>query len=350
MRNLEWLNEIEGKVYNFISSMQSDRWSYVKYAYDGDLFSSKFHWGLANYVFATKILYTLGRLDKNAHSSLAEKMMTFEYSQGLFHDPVLGKIPNKLLRILAGGNSTLDNAYGETRQVYVALKMLGVPYQKEFLFDSYLDESKVKKRLNELDWKRPWHSGSQAATLLFYLNHNFQVTGSTKYKSLISYILTFFEQMRTSEGAWGDESATSDEKINGAMKVLMGLHSVGIYNFSRSEDLLDFVLKQVHNKEACYNFNVIHVLYSCWKNNPNYRFEDIKEFMLNKLEDYKHFFHSDLGGFSFHINRSNDILYGTKVSLGKNCPDIHGTNMFLLGIAQINETLNLGLGLNVTTH
>ena len=97
-------------------------------------------------------------------------------------------------------------------------------------------------------------------------------------------------------------------------------------------------------KDACNDFNVVYVLYCCNKA-VGYRADDIKDFCLGRLSQYRRYYHEDIGGFSFKLDKANDVYYGAKITKGLDEPDIHGTVMLLWGITLISKVLKLDLGL-----
>ncbi len=62
---------------------------------------------------------------------------------------------------------------------------------------------------------------------------------------------------------------------------------------------------------------------------------------------YTDYYWPGYGGFSFYKDRANDIYYGKKITKGLAEPDIHGTAMFVWGIALIDKILNLGLNFKI---
>ena len=58
------------------------------------------------------------------------------------------------------------------------------------------------------------------------------------------------------------------------------------------------------------------------------------------MNDYSKYYCLDSCGFSFYHNKSQDKLYGTRISLGLNEADIHGTLMFTWGISLCTSILN----------
>ena len=133
------------------------------------------------------------------------------------------------------------------------------------------------------------------------------------------------------------------QKINGAMKVITGYHAAGIYDIPYAKRLIDTALLGINDSEACSNFNIVYVLYGATRVEPEYRKNEIEDFILKRLDIYRGYYWPEYGGFSFHKDRANDILYGTKISAGRNEPDIHGTVMFIWGISVMNAIIDLGI-------
>lgn len=166
----------------------------------------------------------------------------------------------------------------------------------------------------------------------------------TAYDSIAKACIWIATIQSKTDGCWYSGSKVSlNPKINGAMKVLTGFHAAGIYDVPYSKKLIDTALTGINDTEACSNFNIVYVLYGTGIVEPVYRRAEIEAFLLNRLKLYEKYYWSEYGGFSFHLGRANDIYYGRKITRGLAEPDIHGTIMFVWGIALINQVLNLGL-------
>ena len=85
--------------------------------------------------------------------------------------------------------------------------------------------------------------------------------------------------------------------------------------FDYKDKLIDLCLSSVNNKHACDNFNIICCLYNCSINN-DYRKKEIYKFAHERRNLYKKYFHNEIGGFSFYINKSQNYYYDAKISRG----------------------------------
>lgn len=161
----------------------------------------------------------------------------------------------------------------------------------------------------------------------------------------MDYAIEWVNRLQSpSDGCWYSGEVPDSQKVNGAMKVLTSLYASERLSFSYPESIIDTALKIAEGTDACNDFNVVYVLYCCSKT-TDYRRDDIKNFCLRMLRQYRQYYYEDKGGFSFHKGKANDVYYGAKITKGSNEPDIHGTVMFLWGIMLILKILKLDLGL-----
>ena len=355
---LKWLDNISQNVFNFVSEMQDDDFSYVRYSFSGDLYTKDDNWGLANLVYATKALDITGNLDKLSQlqkDNLAKSMLGFTKEDGFIYDPILSNPDFKTFlksfispaRRHRFKTSRENTRRGETKQVFAALNHLGkkplsplsdVPHNNEELI-AYLDN---------YNWSTPWHSCAHFAILMFFLKFNDYFFDKNDNDELIKSAVTYMDKMQSAEdGCWYKGNVPLYEKVNGAMKYFTGLHAAGIYDFKYPEKIVDTALSAINDEHACNNFNVVYCLYATYKLIPDYRKDDVEKFLLDRLGIYKEFYFKDLGGFSFKKGKANDVLYYGKVSKGLKEPDIHGTSLYVFGIALIDEILGLGLGFKV---
>ena len=63
--------------------------------------------------------------------------------------------------------------------------------------------------------------------------------------------------------------------------------------------------------------------------------------MQRRLDVYFDYYHENMGGFSFHKSKANIWYYGAPISKGRDEPDIHGTTLFLWGIALISQVFGI---------
>lgn len=353
---LNWLRNLKNNLSVFLERMSENNFSYFKYSFSGDLVDSSKKWGLGNTVFATKILYIANLLDQVETAkriNLSKKILIFNDKKGYIFDPVITETTLKqkfILYLQQSIKNHIENIRrAETRQAFAALYLLNQKPKNIFPNIPYTKEG-INNYLCSFDWRFPWDAGSHFSHLLFFLRMNSVLFdyGTEQCDELINYAVQWISKMQSKvDGCWYSGNTTLSQKINGAMKILTGLHVAGIYHFPYTERLIDTALSGTNDSEACSNFNIAYVLYGCNKNNPNYRKAEIQEFMLNRVRLYKEFYHPEQGGFSFFRNKANDVYYGKKISLGKNEPDIHGTALFTWGLAIINSIVDLGLDFRI---
>ena len=181
------------------------------------------------------------------------------------------------------------------------------------------------------------------------MNSKFFNYKKSKSVELIKYACEWISKIQSPiDGCWYKGGTVPlKQKINGAMKILTGLHAAEIYDFPYSKNLIDTALTAINDDEACSNFNIIYVLYACNLINPDYRKKDIEKFIHNRITLYHQFYSKKEGAFSFHKKQSNDTYYGQRIAQSKNESDIHGTTLFAWGIAIINQMINLNVDFKV---
>jgi len=349
MKNIEWIKTLKEDIRRFLDKIYKDDYSYIKYSLTGDIYNRKTNWGLGQNVFMVKILYMLNILkDLNSEQkgNLVINIKKFQNKDGYISDPLIIKLITKKKFIFFRDSSnefeTEKIRRAETRQSFSALNCLGVKPDKPFLHIPYSKEG-IKKFLSSYNWEYPWDAGSHFSHLMFFLNMNKKMFG---YKiketdNLVRFANAWIDNIQSEDdGFWYKGKTTVKEKINGAMKILTGKTAADILKINNFKKLVDSCLNAVNDSEACSNFNIIYCLYYC-SNISEYRRKDIEDFCYNRLNIYKDFYYKDTGGFSFYKHRANDIYYGVKISRGLNEPDIHGTVLFVWGIALISKMLKL---------
>ena len=360
IEEIQWLDNLKESCWGFLNDIENEDFSYFKYSYSGDLFTNTNNWGLANSVYATKILYISKLLDRLTHQqkeNIYQKIKVFFQKNGYIYDPVLTQfsLKNQVKRVLGKMSSRAiqyqeEVRRAETRQSFAALYLIGKRPHQPFLGIPY-SEASIDQYLSQLNWSTPWAAGSHFSHLLFFLRMNAELFGYQEAVSskLIQYAVQWINNIQNKQdGAWYVGTDVSlPQKINGAMKILTGLHAANIDKFNYANQLVDTALSGVNDSEACSNFNIVYVLYACHKVVPNYRKTEIVEFLLKRIELYRQFYYPNYGGFSFHRNKANDKLYGKVITAGKDEPDIHGTVMFVWGLSLINQMIDLGLDFEV---
>ena len=355
MRDHDWLFELKDKLYHFINEMAEQDFQFVRYSYSGDLFPPEKHWGLGNLVFASKVLYIsdlLKRLETQKIDNLIKGIKKFR--QGYYYsDPVLFERDwRNVLKHIKNPQKKKQKKTpimrAETRQTFAALYLLGS--KPEFPYKEIPDEGKnIIRYLQALDWTHPWHAGSHFSHLLFFLTMNAYFFPEQSTRKAVDSAVYWLNSLQSPRGGtwYKADDVSLKEKINGSMKVITGLHAAGIYKFPYARQLIDTALTGTNDDEACSHFNIAYVLYGCLFNEPDYRRDEIHSFLYRRLKLYKHHYYTAYGGFSFKLNQANEFYYGKKVTKGLNEPDIHGTALFVWGIAVINKVLDLGLDFKI---
>ncbi len=359
----DFITSLKDNLERFLNNMSENNYSYFKYTYSGDILDRSKKWGLGNLVFATKILFITRLLDNISSikkKNLYKSILKFSQTNGYIYDPFITKISYK--QRLKKYFNKLDNTTinyientrrAETRQSFTALHLLQRKPLKPFLRIPYSKEE-ISNYLSSFNWKYPWAAGSHFSHLLFFLHYNAEFFNYKieESRDLINYAVEWISRLQSKhDGTWYHGSDISlKEKINGAMKILTGLHAAEIYDFPYADKLIDTALTGINDSEACSNFNIVYVLYGCQKNIANYRKNEILDFIKNRISLYKEFYYSNKGGFAFHKNKANDIYYAKKISQGKDEPDIHGTIMFIWGLAIINSMIDIGLDFEIPVN
>jgi glycosyltransferase involved in cell wall biosynthesis len=308
---------------------------------------------LASSVFAAKIHTMLGSVFNS--EELVAHIKSFQIANGTIFDPWIHKKSFLNRWYYSLRNRDFNNAMGmqnkraETRQSFAALRCLGRMPEKV-----YQPIIKNKKEcinyIHKLDWSKPWNAASHVSHLFFFLQANDLITKdfSTSSSKITNELFTIInENYRLKDGSWGrNESVPESQRINGSMKMVTAFEAAGITDLENPESLIDLCLKATNDQQACDHFNIICVLHYCSRI-TNYRKDEIVEFALNRLRMYEKHYWPEVGGFSFHQNRSQDNFYGAKVSCGYPEPDIHGTIMLLWGVVLICEILGWRSELNL---
>jgi len=335
MKSIDWVGSLRKKVKIFLDILAEDSYKYIKYSLSGDIYDSSINWGLGQNVFFIKILYMLGLLESigpDKRDSLIDNIKKFQDSNGYISDPLIIKLNEFRIK---------EIRLAETRQSFSALYCLGERPDKPFTNIPYSKKS-IDSFLSGFNWRYPWNAGSHFSHLIFFLKLNEKMFGykSNESNDLINYANKWVDNLQSEEdGFWYEGKTTVKEKINGAMKILTGKATAGILDVNNHQKIIDGCLDAINDEEACSNFNIIYCLYYC-SNISDYRKKEVEDFCYDRLKIYKRFYFEDIGGFSFHKNKANDIYYGALITRGLDEPDIHGTIMFVWGIALISKILN----------
>jgi len=346
---IDWIYSLKAEILYFLTKLKKhDSPGFYNYSLSGDIYSSKAGWGLGNSVFAAKIYYMLDVVNQIDDSEkISGFIKSFQTDSGEIYDPLIEKksLPRRLinsLRQLDFNNiSNQQTRRAETRQSFAALRSLrskpNIPY-KHIPYT----KADIRKYIQALNWKQPWAAGSHVSHLLFFLNNNrllFDIHNKNT-DDLIDCAFEIVNNYRQEDGSWYSPGANLPLhfKVNAAMKIMTGYDAAGRDDFLYPKKLIDLCLSSANDGDACNNFNIICVLYHCFRK-TDYKSDEVKEYCLKKLQTYKKHYWPEHGGFSFFERRAIDIYYGAKISKGFGEPDIHGTHLFLWGIILITKIL-----------
>lgn len=351
MNELNWLYSLKSEVLNFMEHQKSKKISgYYHYSYSGDLFDENAHCNIGSSVYALKIYYTLG-VDKNQDIvDTAKYIKSFYHNDGQIYDDFIYKksLVRNFFSSLKNRNisNLLNNQYkrAESRQAYSSL-MLYDELPKSIKLDIPITENSIDRYLSTLNWREPWGAGSHFSHLMFFykLALKCKLIDPIQFEKIVGYSIEWVNKLQNEkDGGWYKGHQKDRFIVNGAMKIITGLIAVDKVDFNYAEQLVDTCLRSTNDEHACDNFNVILVLnYASKLLNRNYRQKEIEEFALNRLVKYKTHYKKEQGGFSFFPFASNSIYYGAKITKGINEADIHGTVLFLWGIAIVSQILGI---------
>lgn len=351
---LNWIRKVREGILFFLSSIEvkNIRGAY-RYSYNADILPvAKGRHGLANTVFAIKIMQTIGaqRVLEEQEDNLSSFLLSF-FNQRNFEiiDPSIRllSLPKRFLSQFGENNLNYNKIkLAETRQSYAALLALNKVPINEYMLEYFSDEA-VTRFFHSLNWKNPWGAGSYLSHLAFVMRlHNRSGKLSDKeFNKLSVLILNLLDTIQNEDGSWGINigNLSINRKINGIMKVLLTLDILMPLQIKHIEDILTLVEKSLRTScGACDNMNIIFVANRCAR---YLRIDKIREKLENicfqQLLNFKKHYYEKLKGFSFYVNRCNSLYFGAPIAFPKNVPDIHGTLLYLWGISLITEILGL---------
>ena len=349
--------EIKLKLPGFLEKMKGDVPGSYRYSFTGDFYPGNYHFGLGNTVFAVRTKFILNMIGEEDLTDAAAYIKYFQTPDGYIFDPTVMR--KSSLRRWYYSFRTLDfnnffneqTKRAETRQSFETLGYLGV--RSDIIFQNIPSTSEqLKDYIHNLDWKNPWGASSHISHLLFFLKYNqtFFPNSSNNYFDLIEEVIEEINQYQQHEdGSWYEPSVklNPSDKVNSAMKMMIAFNAGGVKEFHYPERLIDLCLNTVNDGHACNHFNIICVLYYCSKL-IDYRKNEIINYANQRIELYQEHYWEDHGAFSFLRGKANTRYYNATISRGLPEPDIHGTVMFVNGIALITELLGIreNLGIN----
>ena len=125
-------------------------------------------------------------------------------------------------------------------------------------------------------------------------------------------------------------SEHSDEIVGAFMKVSLvtpfdDLSFTSIFDKANYSNIREILLKD--SNDACVFFNKVALacLFDIKMKLTKHEYSSV----LNKFISEASIFSKPEGGYSFFKNCTQNFYYGTKLKSYQNCPDLHGTAMFL---------------------
>lgn len=354
---MNWVFDLKKEVPKFLQQMQGEFGSgYYAYSYKNDLYNQTNKWNIGSAAFALKIYYTLSYKRNEEILAIGNHIKSFDQGNYIYDNFVFKKgfVRNLLSSIKNQNFSNVTNINykrAEHRQCLSALNLYDLLPDEVYLpIPKSIPE--VKKFLTNLNWSNPWTAGSHFSHLMFFYGlGNKQNPNKNRFKPLIDFAIQWVNKMQNEkDGAWYKSDIPTRIKVNGMMKILTGFDAVNHKEINYPDKIIDTCLSATQEKNACDHFNIIYTLYRASSYlKHSYRYSEIKQFSLKKLNDFRGQYYPKLGGFSFYANRNNDLYYNARIAKSGDTPDIHGTTLFLWGVAIICKLLQINkeVGLSV---
>lgn len=344
----QWLQSVRAHAPRFLDRIIDDNHpGFAHFTPAHDLYPASLHWGLNNAVYVLKIIHTLGlqKQYEKACQDMYAYILSFENADGIFTDRFLDAVAYPFRRVSAIRSRTPyrvvrgDIHRAQTRQALSVLSMYDVLPKHRVDPFIHIGENNANTFFDTLDWAKPWHAGSHVSHAFFFLAQ--QETEETKaFRAELIERLASIQD--TATGAWFVGNPEPQEVINGIMKVLTGFHVIGYESFDRKEQLIDTCLAAESQQHACDHFNTVYALSRLLQlTSTGYKAKEIRDLLQKKLAAYKSFYRENDGGFSFHETTSSRGYYQAPVARTSSGADIHGTTMFLWGVAMIAHALAL---------
>jgi len=341
--------DIKLKLPAFLQKMNGNVPGSYRYSFSGDLFPSDFKFGLGNTVFALRTKFILNMIEIEDSTDAASYIKSFQSFDGYIFDKTVLKRSAFRRWYIALRTQDPNNWFNEqtmraeTRQSFETLGYIGIKPDHPFQKIPSTPEQ-IKKYIHSLNWKNPWGASSHISHLLFFLkyNQNHFINFAVE-NNLIKFIIKEVCKYQQSEdGSWYKPcvSLPPSEKVNSAMKMMIAFSAAGGYEFNYPERLIDLCLNTINEGHACNHFNIVCVLYYASKL-TNHRKTEMIDYVIKRIKLYQEHYWEEHGAFSFLKGRANLNYYNAKISKGYAEPDIHGTVMFINGIALISEILEI---------
>ncbi len=233
----------------------------------------------------------------------------------------------------SANDKIMSSIRAESKQAISTLFQVGGRNLNPYLHFPRTDKE-ILKFLNNLDWNYPWHAGAQFSALcVFTKTQDFENKSSETLKKFADKLVDYETGCYFSE-----KKPNNTELINGAMKMLTGFDWLDM-EIHYPEKLIDICLSISPQSEGCDIVDIIYVLYQSSKE-TNHRKKEVIKYLNDILKIIDKHRHTDTGGFSYHINKSQTTYYGVKFSKGLNTADIHGTLLLVWALSMVKNLSN----------
>jgi hypothetical protein len=249
-----------------------------------------------------------------------------------------------------------------TFQTIGALKIFGaLPKYKISFYDKFIEDKGIKDYLtNNCPWdKSPWGAGGMIDNLGTILDCNIRM-GYKEYESVLEEVFEWLQENQNNTiGFWGSEKIQGiNGLINGGYHAMRGTYFLQNKSFNYPKNIIDNILKNIslherfqNDAEGCHDLDHFYLLQKCYAIVPEYRQEEIKIILKDRLKEIMKLVYCDDGAFSFEAKMSLDNHTWIDVSDGKKESDMLGTVFYLQTIISIYKILNKEIDLNESkTH
>jgi hypothetical protein len=371
MTDRKWLQSIDSRIIDYLSSLETNEGPgrYIPCKIGTTKQGRKA--GLGFSCFALKLMYSLKVWDG---LNVEDKKSWIGYINSYQQDVVtrvssksIGKAyvdqtlveyldrPRILnLRNILGSTSSWDflrsigrpNSYGpierllvaETKQALATLDQVGEQSVKPF--DGFpMSSAGVKNYMASFDWRSPWSSGGQTASLAVFLSTEApRLMASADISSLKTSARAFYRSIAdpVTGGYFTGRTPPHGLLVNGAMKVLTALDWLE-EPIHYPEQLIATTLSEYPRVDGCNLVDSIYVLYRCANQTTNLSSRAIE--YINEIMNMIAAHHNTDGGFSYNVGRAQKWYYGVPISKGLKESDIHGTVLLVWALAMIFELL-----------
>jgi len=352
VNTLDWLETVGRDTRRWILERQEGgRPGMIRWGAEGDRVRPSERTGLAASSLALKTLVMLGgwdRMTAATRDAWVDRIRRFQVTrrsrfEGAFVDKafIWRTLADSVLRRTrlcppAVWRHVVELIRAESRQSKSALVEVGVETPNPP--PGLLWSEDVGAFSQRLDWTRPWGAGAQFSSLLFFASHGLR-DDPEAFERFQDKAATVLESVRDPEtGSWHRGSPSPEQVINGAMKVLTGLAWTDI-PIPEPERLTDYCLAHPPEEHGCSMTDRVYVLQRCGAV-TDHRRDEVRADAEAFIEAARPFYHEG-GGFRYFPKGSQTVYYGARITDGRKMPDVHGTCLFVWGLALATDILDV---------